>query len=105
MKLTAHARLWLSNGAIVALITAATAVMMLCPCDSVGLRDHYAISLLALAALFGIAAAVLIYCRMQRDSGITGFLRAVIAVAIAGLGVCVELFLAMEVVARLAQPR
>ncbi len=105
MKLTARARLWLSNGAIVALIAAATAVMMLCPCDSVGTRDHYALALVTLALLFAMAAAFLIYRRMRRDSGITGFLRAVIAIAVAGLSVYGALFVAMEIVTWLARPR
>ncbi len=91
--------------AIVALMSASTAVMMLCPCDSVGIRDPYAISLVALAVFFGLAAAFLIYRRMKQDSGITPFLRAVVAIAIAGFGVFVELFAAMRIVAWLARPR
>lgn len=96
---------WRGYAAIFALISAATAVMLLCPCDSVGIHDHYAISLLALAALFGIAAAVLLYRRMKSDTGITGFLRAVIAMAVVGVSIYIELFAAMEVVAWLARPR
>lgn len=79
--------------------------MMLCPCDVVGIHDRYAISLLALAALFGVAAAYLVYRRMKRDSGITAFLRAVIALAIVGASVYLELFLAMEMVALRASRR
>jgi drug/metabolite transporter superfamily protein YnfA len=71
----------------------------------VGIHDYYAISLLALAALFGIAAAYLVYRRMSRDSGITGFLRAVIALAIVGMSVYAELSIAMEIVARMASRR
>ena len=84
------------------LTLAATAVMMLCPCDTVGIHDYNAISLVALATLFGIAAAYVLYRRMSRDSGITGFLRAVIALAIVGANVLAELFIAQEVVAWLA---
>ncbi len=91
--------------AIVALISASTAVMMFCPCDSVGLRDYHAISLVALAFSLGAAAAYLVYRRMRRDSGVTGFLRAFIAIIIVGFGVYLELFVAMEVVAWLARPR
>ncbi len=79
--------------------------MMLCPCDTVGIHDYNAISLMALAALFGIAAAFILYRRMNRNSGITGFLRAVIALAIVGVSVYVELFVAQEVVAWLAGRR
>lgn len=97
---------WLLNHvAIFVLISASTAAMMLCPCDSVGLRDHYAIFLVALAALFCLAAASLIYRRMRSDSGNTPFLRAVIAIAVAALAVYAELYVAMKVVAWLARPR
>ena len=77
--------------------------MMLCPCDTVGVHDYKAISLVGFAALFGLAAAIVVYRRMSRDSGTTGFLRAVVALAIVGAGVYVELFLAMEVVALMAR--
>lgn len=90
---------WISYASIFCLISASTAVMMLCPCDVVGIRDHYAISLVALAALFGIAAAYLVYRRLRPDSGTTAFLRAVIALAIVGACVYAELFFAMEIVA------
>lgn len=96
---------WLSYASILCLISASTAVMTLCPCDVVDIHHHYAISLLALACLFGIAAAYLVYRRMERDSGVTPFLRAVIALAIVGASVYVELFLAMEVVAWMAGRR
>jgi len=96
---------WLSYALIFSLMSAATAVMMLCPCDKVGIHDYNAISLVALATLFGIAAAYVLYRRMSRDSGITGFLRAVIALVIVGVSVYVELLLAMEIVARMASRR
>jgi hypothetical protein len=96
---------WLSYLLIFGLISAATAVMMLCPCDTVGIHDYNAISLVALATLFGIAAASLLYRRLTSDSGITGFLRAVIALAIVGVSVVIELSVAMEAVARMANPR
>ncbi len=76
--------------------------MLLCPCDIVGIHNHYALSLVALAALFGLAAAYLVYRRMSRDSGITGFLRAAIALAIVGASVYVEILVAMEIVAWMA---
>ncbi len=76
--------------------------MMLCPCDTVGIHDHKAISLVALAAVLAIAAAYLVYRLMARDSGIIPFLRALIALAIVGVGVSVELFVAMEMVAWMA---
>jgi len=104
-SLTQRIRRLVSFVAILALISAATTVMMLCPCDSVGIHDHYAISLVAIALLLSISAAYLVYRQMQRDSGITGFLRAVIALAIVGFGVYAELYVAMEVVAWLARPR
>ena len=93
---------WLSYTFAFVLTLAATAAMMLCPCDTVGIRDYNAISLVVIAALFAVGAAYLIYRRMSRDSGITRFLRAVIALAIVGVGVCAELFIAMEIVARMA---
>ncbi|MGB6724905.1 MAG: hypothetical protein WBE74_03310 [Terracidiphilus sp.] len=96
---------WLTYALIFGLTFAATAAMMLCPCDTVGIHDYNAISLMALAALFGIAAAFILYRRMNRNSGITGFLRAVIALAIVGVSVYVELFVAQEVVAWLAGRR
>jgi hypothetical protein len=93
---------WLSYALIFVLVLAATAVMMLCPCDTVGIHDYHAISLVALAALIALAAAYVLYRRMSRDSGITGFLRAAIALAIVGVSVYVELFAAQEIVAWLA---
>lgn len=94
---------WLNWALIFCLISAATAAMMLCPCDVVGIHNHPAISLVALAGLFGISATYLVYRSMMRDSGITGFLRAVIALAIVGVSVYAELFLAMEIVAWMAR--
>jgi hypothetical protein len=94
---------WLSYALIFGLTLVATAVMMLCPCDTVGIHDYNAISLVALATLFGFAAAFVLYRCMNRDSGITGFLRAVIALAVVGVSVYVELFAAQEIVARLAR--
>lgn len=96
---------WLTYALIFGLTLAATAAMMLCPCDTVGIHDYNSISLVVLATLFGIAAAYLLFRRMSRDSGITGFLRAVIALAIVGVSVYVELFVAQEVVAWLAGRR
>lgn len=93
---------WLSYVLIFCLSSASTATMMLCPCDTVGIHDYNAISLVALAALFGVAAAYVLYRRMSRDSGITAFLRAVIALAVVGASVYVELFVAQEIVAWLA---
>jgi hypothetical protein len=96
---------WISTALIFALTTASTAVMMLCPCDTVGIHDYYAISLVLLAAVLAVAAACLIYRRISLDSGITAFLRAFIALAIAGVCVFVELVAAMEATARMAGPR
>ena len=96
---------WIGYALIFGLISASTGTMMLCPCDTVGIHDYNAISLVALATLFGIAAAYVLYRRISRDSGITGFLRAVIALAIVGVSVYAELFIAQEVVAWLASRR
>jgi membrane associated rhomboid family serine protease len=104
-RLTASTKIRLSYVAIAALISASTGALMLCPCDSVGIRDHYAIFLVALSALFGIAAAFLVYRRMKRDSAITAFLKAVSAIAIVVFAVYAELFVAMEAVAWLARIR
>jgi len=100
-----RARTFLIYGAILALISASTASMMLCPCDSVGIRDHYAIALVAVAALFGLAASFLVFRRLRRDTGVTAFLRAVGAVVLVGLAVFAELSAAMYAVAWLARPR
>lgn len=93
----------ISDAVAFVLTLAATAVMMLCPCDTVGIHDHKAISLVGISTVIGIAAATVLYRRMSRTSGTTGFLRAVIAVAIVGLGIYVELFLGMEIVALMAR--
>lgn len=95
----------LSDGLVFALTLAATAMMMLCPCDVVGIHDYQSISLVGLATVFGIAATVVAFRRMRRDSGITGFLRALVAVAIVGVSIYVELFVAMEIVALMARRR
>jgi len=100
-----RARILLIYAAIFALISAATAAMMLCPCDSVGIHDHYAISLVAIAALFGIAAAFLVYRLMRRDTGATAFLKALGALAIVACALFAELTAAMYAVAWLARPR
>jgi len=91
--------------AIVLFTFASTASMMLCPCDSVGLRNHHAISLVAVAMLLGLAAAWLIYRRMRRDTGATAFLRAFTAIVAAGVAIYAELFVAMQIVAWMARPR
>lgn len=93
---------WASYALIFAFTTASTAVMMLCPCDTVGIHDYFAISHVALATLLAICAAFLIYRRISRDSGITAFLRAFIALAIAVVCVFVELVVAMETTAHMA---
>jgi hypothetical protein len=98
-------RRWISNALILFFISAATGVMMLCPCDVVGIHDYGAIALVGLAALFGIAAAYLVFRRMKRDSGLTAFFRMLVALAIVGASVFVELFLAMEIVALRASQR
>jgi hypothetical protein len=97
-----RARIWLSNGAIFALISAATAMLMLCPCDRPG-GSAYAVLLVALSALFGLAAAVLVYRRVESMTGITEFLKAVIALAIAGTCVYAEFTVASDVIAWLAR--
>ena len=79
--------------------------MMLCPCDTVGIHDYFAIAHVAIAVLLAIAAAYLIYRRMSRDSGLTAFLRGVFALAIAGVCVFVELVVAMEAAARMASQK
>jgi len=100
--LASRKKRWLSYALIFSLTLAATAAMMLCPCDTVGIHDYNAISLVALAALLGIAAAYVLYRCMSRNTGITGFLRAVIALAVVGASVYVELFIAQKIVALMA---
>jgi hypothetical protein len=97
-----RARIWLSNAAIFALTTASTAVLMLCPCDRPG-GSRYAVVLVGLSALFGVAAAALVYRRLETMSGITEFLKVVIALAIAGAGIYAEFVVASDVVVLLAQ--
>ena len=104
-RLKPRTRLLLNLVAIFLLISASTASMMLCPCDLVSIHDHFSILLVAVAALFGIAAAWLIYRRMQRDSGTTPFLKACAAIAIVAIAVYAELFLTMQALAWMARPR
>lgn len=104
-RLPPRTRLLLNLLAIFLLISASTASMMLCPCDLVSVHDHFSILLVAVAALFGIAAAWLIYRRMQGDSGTTAFLRACAAIAIVAIAVYAELFLTMQALAWMARPR
>jgi hypothetical protein len=92
----------MSNAAIFSLTTASTAVLMLCPCDRPG-GSRYAVVLVTLAVLFGLAAAALVYRRLETMSGITEFLRAVMALAIAGAGIYAEFVVASDVVVLLAQ--
>jgi hypothetical protein len=100
---SARKKRWGSDAVVFGLTLAATAVMMLCPCDTVDFHDYKAITLVGVATIFGIAAAIVAYRRMSCTSGTTGFLKAVIAVSIVGLSVYAELFLAMEVVALMAR--
>ena len=98
-------RMALHVAGIVGFTSAATAVMLLCPCDSVGLRDHFALSLVGAAALCGLGAAWFIFRLMRKDSGDTVFLRAFVALAIAGAAIYAELFVAMQAVAWMARLR
>ncbi|MFP5235452.1 MAG: hypothetical protein ACLGSD_06095 [Acidobacteriota bacterium] len=98
-------RRWRGWVAAFALISAATAVMMLCPCDVVGMHDYKAISLVALAGSFGVAAAAIVHRSILRNLETTEFLRAVVALALVGIGIWIELFLAMEAVALIARVR
>jgi hypothetical protein len=91
----------MSHAAIFSLTTASTAVLMLCPCDRPG-GSRYAVILVTLSALFGLAAAVLVYRRLETMSGITEFLRAVMALAIAGAGIYAEFVIANDVIVWLA---
>lgn len=102
---TPKPRLWLDRALIFCLISGSTAALLLCPCDCVTVHNHYAISLVALALLFAAAATVCVQRHVARDSDMTGFLRAVIAAALVGVSIYVELFLAMEIIAWLARPR
>jgi hypothetical protein len=92
----------MSHAAIFSLTTASTAVLMLCPCDRPG-GSRYAVILVTLSALFGLAAAGLVYRRLETMSGITEFLRAVMALAIAGAGIYAEFVIANDVVVLLAR--
>lgn len=98
---------WVSDGIAFVLTLAATGVMMLCPCDTVGIHDYGAISLVGVATAIGVAAAAVAYRRMSRTSGkiggTTGFLRAVIALAVVWVAIFIELSVAMEVVALMAR--
>jgi hypothetical protein len=102
---SAKIRLLLSWIAIAFLISASTGTMMLCPCDSVGIHDHYAIFLVAVAALFAVAAALLLFRRMRGDSADSAFQKAITAFAVVALAVYAELLITQEVVAWMARPR
>jgi hypothetical protein len=101
-RLGPRARLWLSNARIFALTTASTAVLLLCPCDRPG-GSARAVLLVAVSTLLGLAAAALVYRRVQSIAGITEFLKVVIAIAVAGLCVYAEFEAAGDVIAWLAQ--
>jgi hypothetical protein len=94
-----------SEAAAFALTLAATAAMMLCPCDVVGIHDYKAIALVLFAACCAGAAATFTYRRLSLKSEMTPFLRAVVAVAIVGIGVYVELLLAVQAVALMSRRR
>jgi hypothetical protein len=81
---------------------ASTAMLMLCPCDRPG-GSRSAVILVALSVLFGLAAAALVYRRLATMTGITEFLKIVIALAIAGAGVYAEFVVVSDVVVLLAQ--
>lgn len=94
-----------SEFAAFAFTLAATAAMLLCPCDVVGIHDYKAISLVLVAACCAVAAAAFTYRRLSLRSEMTGFLRAVVAVGLVGIGVYLELLLAVEVVALMSRRR
>lgn len=100
-RLGPRGRIWLSNAAISALTAASTALLMLCPCDRPG-GSRSAIILIALSALFGLGAAGLVYWRLATITGITEFLKVVIALAIAGASVYAEFVIANDVIVWLA---
>jgi hypothetical protein len=95
-------RLWLRRAAIFGLISAATGALLLCPCDCPGQSPH-AYFLIALSIMFGGGAAVLVYRELRHRSDITGFLKAVIAVAGVAVGVYVEFAVAADCIAWLAR--
>jgi hypothetical protein len=95
------ARIWLSNAAIFALTAASTTLLLFCPCDRPG-GSRSAIVLVGLSVLFGLAAAALVYRRLATMTGVTEFLKAVIALAIAGAGVYAEFVIANDAIVWLA---
>lgn len=104
-ELTARPSRWRlrrSRALIFMLITASTAVLLVCPCDYPG-RNPHAISLIALSILFGGIAALLIFLEMRHRSDITEFLKVVIAIAVAIAGVYAEFTIAMDLIAWLAR--
>jgi hypothetical protein len=101
-RLGPRGRMWLSNAGIFALTAASTTLLMLCPCDLPG-ESFYADILVVLSALFGLAAAVLVYWRAKALSGITEFLKAVIALAVSGALVYGEFTAAGDAIAWLAR--
>jgi hypothetical protein len=84
-----------------ALITASTSAILFCPCDCIG-QSPKAIILVSISIALGLAAAVLVFRRMHRDSGVTEFLKAVSALAIVGFGVYLEFIAASDIIKWLA---
>lgn len=99
---TSRWRLWRNRVLIFVLISASTAALLVCPCDTAG-RNPHSISLIALSILIGGVAALLIYLEMQRRSDITAFLKAFIAMGIVILGVYAEFAVAVQCIAWLAR--
>lgn len=97
-------KLWAGRALAFGMVTAATAVILLCPCDNPG-RSSRSIVLIALSAIFGCAAAFLIYRELQARNDITRFLKIVISLAIAAAAVYIEFTIATDVIEWLARPR
>jgi len=99
---TTRWRLWRGRALIFGLISASTAALLVCPCDTAG-RNAHAMLLIAISILIGGGAALLIFLEMRRRSDITAFLKAAIAIGIVIFAVYAEFAVAMDLIAWLAR--
>ncbi len=103
VDLGSRRKVWPSYVLISALTTAATGVLLFCPCDLPS-HNRSAFPLIALSAVFGLAAAAVVYRHLQRYTGITVLLRAFYAAANVALAVYFEFNFATNLIAWLARP-
>jgi hypothetical protein len=103
-RISARMRRWIGLAAIVALVSASTFILLLCPCDRPG-GSFYSIFLVSLAGIFALAAALVLYPRLRKAPGATAFISAFKSAGFAALAVYVELRIAVLVIEWMARYR